>query len=167
MLSKLVPSQRIFRQVFQRQATRSLLHSPNLSRMSTENSQKTEEKEEKKTGKSNYEQRFGTNRKYEKPAFLQDDYDHLKGKKDMEDSDFLPDYFSKEQPEIKRNPINLNLPWLINGVPEMEIKSRYMGDQIFSRMKVHKAEVLEHLFKIYRAVLLSAADNDYDFIKEY
>lgn len=73
----------------------------------------------------------------------------------------------KDAPQYKRNPKNLNIPWLINGVPDLEIKTRFVGDQIFSRMKVHKAEVLEHLFKIYRAVLLSAHEGDYDFMKEY
>lgn len=34
-------------------------------------------------------------------------------------------------------------------------------------MKVHKNEVLEHLFKIFRAVLLSAQDRDYEFLEEY
>ena len=36
-----------------------------------------------------------------------------------------------------------------------------MGEQIFSRLKAHKNEVLEHLFKIYRAVLMAGADGDY------
>ena len=49
----------------------------------------------------------------------------------------------------------------------MEIKTRYMGEQIFSRMKLHKNEVLEHLFKIYRAVLLSAQDRDFEFLEQY
>ena len=106
--------------------------------------------------------------KYVKPSFLDDDYDHLQQEGDLSDDDFLPDYFVKEEtPKIKRNPISINLPWLINGVPEMEIKTRFIGDQIFSRLKVHKGEILEHLVKIYRAVLLSAADSDFDFIKEY
>lgn len=34
-------------------------------------------------------------------------------------------------------------------------------------MKVHKSEVLEHLFKIYRAVLLSAQDRDFEFLEQY
>lgn len=42
-----------------------------------------------------------------------------------------------------------------------------MGEQIFSRLKAHKNEVLEHLFKIYRAVLMAGADGDYEFLKEY
>ena len=42
-----------------------------------------------------------------------------------------------------------------------------MGEQIFARMKVHKNEVLEHLFKVYRAVLMSAQDRDFDFMEEY
>ena len=42
-----------------------------------------------------------------------------------------------------------------------------MGEQIFSRMKTHKNELLEHLFKIFRAVLLSAQDRDFDFMEQY
>ena len=34
-------------------------------------------------------------------------------------------------------------------------------------MKVHKGEVLEHLFKIYRAVLLSSQDREFDFLEQY
>ena len=101
---------------------------------------------------------------YKKPDFLEDSYDHLaKGKEakdefgqEVDDDDFLPDYMAKDAPTFKRNPVSINLPWLINGAPFNDIKTRFMGEQIFSRMKVHKGEVLEHLFKIYRAVLLSS-----------
>ena len=34
-------------------------------------------------------------------------------------------------------------------------------------MKIHRLEVIEHLFKIYRAVLLSAADRDCEFLEQY
>ena len=34
-------------------------------------------------------------------------------------------------------------------------------------MKVHKNECLDHMFKIFRAVLLSAQDRDFDFLEEY
>ncbi|CAI2373281.1 unnamed protein product [Moneuplotes crassus] len=132
--------------------------------MSTED---TSDHKEQKTGKTDYEQRFGKNRKYEKPEFLKEDYDHLGADDFIEEDEFLPEFFSKDIPDYKRNPKNLNIPWLINGVPEMEIKQRFLGDQIFSRMKIHKGEVLEHLYKIFRATLLSAADRDYDFLKEY
>jgi len=63
--------------------------------------------------------------------------------------------------------VSINLPWLINGAPFNEIRTRFMGEQIFARMKVHKSEVLEHLFKIYRAVLLSSAERDFDFLEQY
>ncbi len=74
----------------------------------------------------------------------------------IKDEEFLPDYFMKDAPTYKRNPVSINLPWLINGAPLIDIKTRFMGEQIFSRMKIHKNEVLEHLFKIYRAVLLAS-----------
>jgi len=32
-------------------------------------------------------------------------------------------------------------------------------------MQVHKIEVLEHLFKIFRAVLLSSQDRDFEFLE--
>jgi citrate lyase synthetase len=75
---------------------------------------------------------------------------------EIDDDEFLPDYLVKDAVQFKRNPVSINLPWLINGAPSIDIKTRFMGEQIFSRMKVHKNEVLEHLFKIFRAVLLSA-----------
>ena len=71
---------------------------------------------------------------YKKPDFLADDYDHLaketKDKKttgdkqfgtEIDDDDFLPDYLAKDAPEYKRNPVSINLPWLINGAPFNEI----------------------------------------------
>ena len=98
---------------------------------------------------------------YRKPAFLDDEYDHLsKGRANVKDDDYLPDYFNKEsgekQYQIKRNTVEINLPWLINGTPQFDIKTKFMGDQIFSRKKIHKNEILQHLFKIYRATLLAA-----------
>ena len=129
--------------------------------------EETKSEEEQKTGSTDYEKKFGKNKKYEKPDFLDDEYDHLTKPTQIEDDEFLPDHFMKKAPEYKRNPIAINLPWLINGAPEIDIKTRFMGDQIFSRLRVHKGEVLEHLFKIYRAVLLSAADSDYEFLREY
>jgi hypothetical protein len=86
-------------------------------------------------------------------------------RKNIEDEEFLPDYLIKDAPSYKRNPLSINLPWLINGAPDIEIKTRFMGEQIFARMKVHKHEVLEHLFKIYRAVLLAGQDRDFEFME--
>ena len=34
-------------------------------------------------------------------------------------------------------------------------------------MKVHKNEVLEHLFKIFRAVLMASQDRDFEFLDQY
>ncbi len=34
-------------------------------------------------------------------------------------------------------------------------------------MKVHKNEVLEHLFKVFRAVLLASQDRDFEFLEQY
>ena len=86
---------------------------------------------------------------------------------EIDDDDFLQDYMTKEYPGFKRNTVSINLPWLINGAPTQDIQSRFMGEQIFSRMQVHKVEVIEHLFKVYRAVLLSIQDRDFDFLENY
>ena len=60
---------------------------------------------------------------------MADDYDHL-GKKtpSMKDGEFLPDYLVKDAPEYKRNAVSINLPWLINGAPSIDIKTRFMGE---------------------------------------
>ncbi|CDW84894.1 UNKNOWN [Stylonychia lemnae] len=87
--------------------------------------------------------------------------------KNNQDDDFLPEYLVKDAPSYKRNPVSINLPWLINGAPNIDLKTRFMGEQILSRLKVHKNEILEHLFKIFRAVLLSSQDRDFDFLEQY
>lgn len=72
--------------------------------------------------------------RYQKPDFLADGYDHLSKEEQKsvaeedEDDDFLPDYMAKDAPTYKRNPISINLPWLINGAPFNEIKTRFMGE---------------------------------------
>ena len=75
---------------------------------------------------------------YKKPDFLQDDYDHLKKEKghatientgfDIGDDEFLPDYFVLDAPSYKRNTVSINLPWLINGAPELPIHTRFLGE---------------------------------------
>jgi hypothetical protein len=106
---------------------------------------------------------------------LEDDYDHLSAIKIPtgvsqsqvlpNDEDFLPDYLVKDAPSYKRNTVPINLPWLISGAPTIDIKTRFMGEQIFARMKVHKNEVLEHLFKVFRAVLMASQDRDFEFME--
>ena len=78
------------------------------------------------------------NKVYEKPKFLQDDYDHLqKGENhatikstgyDIGDDEFLPDYFVLNAPTYKRNTVAINLPWLVSGAPEIDIQNRFMGE---------------------------------------
>jgi hypothetical protein len=93
------------------------------------------------TTEAKKEPKHNMNRPYQKPDFLDDDYDHLSkegglGKKipaDLDDDDFLPDYLAKDAPTYKRNEVSINLPWLINGAPFNEIKTRFMGEQIFAR----------------------------------
>ena len=58
--------------------------------------------------------------------YLDPEYDHLsKARKgthaEIDDEDFLPDFMAKDAPTVKRNPISINLPWLINGAPFNEI----------------------------------------------
>lgn len=74
----------------------------------------------------------------------------------VEDDDFLPDYMMKDAKVVKRNTVAINLPWLINGAPTNEIQTRFLCEQVYSRMNIHKVEVIDHLFKIFRAVLLSS-----------
>ena len=86
----------------------------------------------------------------------------------MEEQDeYLPDYLVPDAPTYKRNTVPINLPWLINGAPEIPIQTRFLPEQIFARMKVHKNECLDHLWKIFRAVLLSSQDRDFDFLEQY
>ena len=67
---------------------------------------------------------------------MEDDYDHLakdKGMKtdhgtEVDDDEFLPDYMVKDAPTYKRNPVSINLPWLINGAPFNDLKTRFMGE---------------------------------------
>ena len=59
---------------------------------------------------------------------MEDEYDHLGKKPSLKDDDFLPDYLVKDAPSYKRNPADLNLPWLINGAPSIELKTRFMGE---------------------------------------
>jgi hypothetical protein len=40
-----------------------------------------------------------------------------------------------------------------------------MGEQIFAWMKVHKNELIEHLFKVFHAVLMASQDRDFEFME--
>lgn len=80
--------------------------------------------------------------------------------------DLLPEHLSYKIPKFKRN-INFDFPWLINGAPVLDIKSRLLPDQIFTRNSISRQMLLKHLFKIYRGVLLAKTQFDYDFLKEY
>jgi hypothetical protein len=83
----------------------------------------------------------------------------------IDDEEFLPDYVVPGAPTFKRNLVQINLPWLINGAPDLPIQTRFVGEQIYARMKIHKNQCLDHLFKIYRAVLLASQDRDFDFLE--
>ena len=69
-----------------------------------------------------------------KPDYLHDNYDHLSKDSggqipvDLQDEDFLPDFMAKDAPVFKRNEVSINLPWLINGAPFNEIRTRFMGE---------------------------------------
>jgi hypothetical protein len=79
--------------------------------------------------------------------------------------DFLPDYLVKDAPSYKRNTVPINLPWLIIGAPTIDIKTRFMGEQIFAWMKVHKNELIEHLFNVFHSVLMASQDRDFEFME--
>lgn len=40
---------------------------------------------------------------------------------DLGDDEFLPDYFTQDAVSYKRNVVSINLPWLINGAPDIAI----------------------------------------------
>lgn len=81
--------------------------------------------------------------------------------------DFLPEHLLYNVPKYSKNPKEFDFPWLIGGAPFLEMKARFLPEQIFVRSKTPKADVLKHLFKIYRGVLLACCEGDQEFIKEY
>lgn len=81
--------------------------------------------------------------------------------------DILPDHLTYKIPKYNKNPKEFDFPWLINGAPFLEIKARFLPEQTFLRTKTAKYEVLKHLFKIYRGVLLAISENDIEFLGEY
>jgi hypothetical protein len=82
-------------------------------------------------------------------------------------SDILPDHLTYNIPKYNKNPNEFDFPWLMSGAPFLELKARFLPEQIFVRSKTPKAELLKHLFKIYRGVLLACSENDQEFLKEY
>jgi len=82
-------------------------------------------------------------------------------------SDFLPDHLTYTIPKYSKNPKDFDFPWLIGGAPFLELKARFIPEQIFVRSMTPKSEVLKHLFKVYRGILLACSENDYEFLKEY
>lgn len=105
-------------------------------------SEKTEKTESTEDTKEEKKERLGFQKfkqQYRKPDFLQDDYDHLKKERtdrqiiedtgfDLGDDEFLPDYFVQDAPSYKRNTVAINLPWLINGAPDIDIQTRFLGE---------------------------------------
>jgi hypothetical protein len=81
--------------------------------------------------------------------------------------DILPDHLVYNIPKYAKNPKEIDFPWLINGAPFLELKARFLPEQIFVRSHTPKSEVLKHLFKIYRGVLLGCSENDTEFLQEY
>lgn len=81
----------------------------------------------------------------------------------------MPDFYLEDNTDssFKRNEVAINLPWLINGAPDIPISGRITGEQMFARMKVHKGEILDHLYKIFRAILLASQERDFEFLEEY
>jgi hypothetical protein len=106
---------------------------------------------------------------------LEDEYDHLSAIKKptgvslsqvlSKNEDFLPDYLVKDAPSYKRNTVPINLPWLISGAQTIAIKTRFMREQIFAWMKVHKNELIEHLFNVLRAVIMASQDRDFELME--
>lgn len=87
--------------------------------------------------------------------------------KDEALSSYLPEHLYYKIPDYNKS-YALDLPWLKDGAPMLEIKSRYIPDQIFGRnQSISRRDLLQHFFKIYRGVLLAASQYDYDFLNEY
>lgn len=82
-------------------------------------------------------------------------------------SDILPDSFMYKIPQYKKNPKNFNFPFLVSGAPNLEIKTRFLPDQVLVRNDITRKELLLYLFKLYRGVLLAISQYDYDFLREY
>lgn len=82
-------------------------------------------------------------------------------------SSIIPDHISYKIPNYKKK-YSLDFPWLINGAPVLDIKSRLLTDQLFSRNRsVSRRQLLNYLFKVYRGVLLAASQYDYEFLNNY
>jgi len=81
--------------------------------------------------------------------------------------EILPDHLHYNIPKYSKNPKEFDFPWLIHGAPFLEIKARFLPEQIFVRGQTPKSDLLKHLFKIYRGVLLASSENDYEFLQEY
>lgn len=82
-------------------------------------------------------------------------------------SSYLPDHLYYKIPDYNKS-FALDLPWLKDGAPMLEIKSRYIPDQVFGRnTNISRRDLLQHLFKIYRGVLLASSQYDYEFLSEY
>lgn len=106
-----------------------------------EGSKKSDENKKGPTKEESNRKHFRKfNKAYKKPEFLDDDYDHLKKKDgsttientgyDIGDEEFLPDYFviNAQEKSYKRNTASINMPWLINGAPEIDIETRFIGE---------------------------------------
>ena len=93
-------------------------------------------------------------------------FDSKKSFSSTDHSSSFPDHWKYKIPEYKKN-TDLDFPWLINGAPILQIKSRFLPDQVFARSSISRAELLSHLFKIYRGVLLASSQKDFSFIDEY
>lgn len=79
----------------------------------------------------------------------------------------LPDNLIYKVPDYKKN-TSFDFPWLIDGAPFLDIKSRLLPDQLFARNKTSsRKDLLDHFFKIFRGVLLASSQFDYEFLKEY
>jgi hypothetical protein len=81
--------------------------------------------------------------------------------------DILPENLKENIPKYEKNPVDFDIPWLIHGAPILQMKTRFLPEQIFSRGTITRYEVLRHLYKIYRGSLLAMTANDYDFLQEY
>ncbi len=60
--------------------------------------------------------------------------------------EIMPDHLIYNIPKYSKNTKDFDFPWLYNGAPFLEIKARFLPEQVFIRSFVPKSEVLKHLF---------------------
>eukprot|EP01017_Pseudomicrothorax_dubius_P011145 TRINITY_DN14112_c0_g5_i1.p1 TRINITY_DN14112_c0_g5~~TRINITY_DN14112_c0_g5_i1.p1 ORF type:complete len:322 (+),score=60.02 TRINITY_DN14112_c0_g5_i1:110-1075(+) len=63
---------------------------------------------------------------------------------------------------------DIDFPYRFAGFEKhLEEQTRFLGERVFAQHRLPKDFILDHLFKIYRGVLLSSQNVDEEFLREY